>query len=68
MTRKSEGIVEDLFRVLSDDPGLLPGTVRERFELEGGPRAIADYVAGMTDRFAMSEHRKLLDPHESIGV
>ena len=27
---------------------------------------ISDHVAGMTDRFAMSEHRKLLDPHERI--
>lgn len=68
MTRKAEGIVEDLFRVLCEDPGLLPAHVRQRFDLEGEVRAIADYVAGMTDRFAMAEHRKLLDPHETIGV
>ena len=68
MTREAEGIVDDLFRVLREDPGLLPDGVRERFGLEGEMRAIADYIAGMTDRFAMSEHRKLLDPHETNGV
>jgi dGTPase len=31
---------------------------------EGEARAVADYVAGMTDRFALAEHRRLLDPHE----
>jgi dGTPase len=39
--------------------------VRERARGEGQPRAIADYVAGMTDRFAAAEHGRLLDPHES---
>ena len=68
MTRKAERIVEDLFRVYSEDTALLPENVQTRFALEGEARAIADYVAGMTDRFAMSEHRKLLDPHEPIGV
>jgi dGTPase len=67
-TRKAERIIEELFRVLSEDPSLLPGSVRARFGLEGERRAIADYVAGMTDRFAMAEHRKLLDPHEGISV
>jgi dGTPase len=67
-TRKAERIVADLFRVLCEDPGLAPAAVRARFPLEGERRAIADYVAGMTDRYAVSEHRKLLDPHEGIDV
>lgn len=65
-TRKAERIVTDLFRVLSEDPAVAPAAVRARFSLEGERRAIADYVAGMTDRFAVSEHRKLLDPLEGI--
>ncbi|MBW2452190.1 MAG: deoxyguanosinetriphosphate triphosphohydrolase, partial [Deltaproteobacteria bacterium] len=32
---------------------------------EGAVRAITDYIAGMTDRFAISEHRRLFDPLES---
>ncbi len=67
-TRKAERIVEDLFRVFARDPGLLPPSVQARFDREGERRAIADYVAGMTDRFAVAEHRKLLDPHEEISL
>jgi dGTPase len=37
----------------------LPAHVRARFPVDGAARAIADYVAGMTDRFAMEEHRRL---------
>jgi len=62
-TRKAEWIVGDLFRTYLDDPTLLPSNVRARFGREGLPRAISDYIAGMTDRFAMDEHKRLLDPH-----
>jgi len=62
-TRKAERVVGDLFRTYRDDPMLMPEHVRSRFAREGQARAIADYIAGMTDRYAMDEHRKLLDPH-----
>jgi len=65
-TRKAEWIVGDLFRTYRDDPTLLPTHVRARFGREGTIRGISDYIAGMTDRFAMDEHRKLLDPHAPI--
>lgn len=67
MTRKAERVVEDLYRLFRENPALLPIPVRRRFRNECEPRAIADYVASMTDRFAMAEHRKLLDPHELIA-
>ena len=66
MTRKAEWVVGDLFRTYREDPNLLPDNVRVRFQDEGPERAIADHIACMTDRFAMSEHRKLLDPNEPI--
>jgi len=66
MTRKAERVVADLFSLFREHPALLPAGVRGRFDEEGEARAVADYVAGMTDRFALSEHRKLLDPHEPI--
>ena len=65
-TRKAEWIVGDLFRTYRDDPKLLPTHVRARFAREGQPRAISDYIAGMTDRFAMDEHKRLLDPHAPV--
>ena len=63
MTRKAEWIVGDLYRVYRDDPELLPPRIRARFGEESPARVTADYLAGMTDRFAMTEHKKLLDPH-----
>ncbi len=65
-TRKAEQVLRELFETLRETPALLPRAVRDRFGDDGEARAIADYVAGMTDRYAMAEHRKLLDPHESI--
>jgi dGTPase len=58
MTEKSRRIVRDLFAAFRDEPRLLPTDHRQRVEAEG-PRAIADYVAGMTDRYAIREHRRL---------
>ncbi len=48
-----------LYRAYRADPGLLPPQVRERFGAEGEARAIADYIAGMTDRFAVIEQGRL---------
>jgi dGTPase len=56
--RHAESVIGDLFRAWREDPGQLPEHVRERFEVDGEERAIADYVAGMTDRFALDEHRR----------
>lgn len=66
MTRKAEWIVGDLYRVYRDDPMLLPPRIHARMAEEPAARVTADYLAGMTDRFAMTEHRKLLDPHAPV--
>jgi dGTPase len=64
--RKGERVLGELFAVYRDDPARLPPHVVTRFEVDGPARAVADYIAGMTDRFALDEHRKLLDPHEPV--
>ncbi|MDJ0850971.1 MAG: deoxyguanosinetriphosphate triphosphohydrolase [Myxococcota bacterium] len=51
-------LLGDLFAVYRSDPGQLPAHVRARFAEDGEPRAVADYVAGMTDRFAIEDHRR----------
>jgi dGTPase len=58
-------ILRELFHAFREDPQRLPAHVRGRFPVDGETRAIADYVAGMTDRFAMEEHRRHrgLDEH-----
>jgi len=51
--------IGDLFRIYRSAPGLLPDHVQARIELDGEARAVADYVAGMTDRFALGERERL---------
>ncbi len=64
MTTKARRLTEALFRLLHTDPSLLPDEWRARAGEGGMARAagvVCDYVAGMTDRFAMDEHRRLTD-------
>ncbi len=64
-TRRAERMVGDLYRRLREEPSLLPTGVRARFESDGEARAIADYVAGMTDRFAHAEHQRVTRCHDT---
>ena len=59
MTSKARRIVKDLYEAFMADMRLLPVQDRLRGDQEGSPRAIADYIAGMTDRYAVKEHRRL---------
>jgi dGTPase len=52
--------LREMFDLLVGDPDRLPGKFRARVEVDGRPRAVADYLAGMTDRFAQEEHRRLV--------
>jgi dGTPase len=58
MTAKARRIVHELFAAFADEPRLLPTDHQARAAVDR-PRAIADYVAGMTDRYAIREHRRL---------
>jgi dGTPase len=58
-TEKAERVLEELWRVYRSEPATVPAQVRAHFATDGEARAIADYVAGMTDRFALAEHRRL---------
>lgn len=58
MTAKARRIITELFSAFDGDPRLLPPQYLEMAR-DDKPRAIADYIAGMTDRYAMREHRRL---------
>ncbi|TAL90956.1 MAG: deoxyguanosinetriphosphate triphosphohydrolase [Candidimonas sp.] len=58
MTNKARTIVRDLFEAFLKEPRLLADEYR-RDNDQAQARAIADYIAGMTDRFAIREHRQL---------
>jgi dGTPase len=64
MSNKARRIVRELFQAFLADSRLLPPEFQARAESDL-PRAIADYVAGMTDRYAIREHRRLFSVEES---
>ncbi len=64
MATKAERILADLFNAYISEPSQLPPSARKRIDEVGLQRAVCDYIAGMTDRFAFDEHAKLFDPHE----
>jgi dGTPase len=55
-------ILRDLFASYVAEPRQLPPHFQGQLEREGVHRVVCDYIAGMTDRFAVDEHQKLFDP------
>ena len=69
MTGKAKRVITDLFRLFLAEPECLPAEWRdaaEDAEMTGRARLVADYIAGMTDRFALDEHHRLFDVYERI--
>jgi dGTPase len=71
MTAKARRVLTALFEAFMEDIRLMPTEHRDvalaaekAHGSEGRARAVADYVAGMTDRYAILEHRRLFDPAE----
>ena len=62
MGDKAGRILRDLFQAYAAEPLQLPPRHQRRIERDGLHRVVCDYIAGMTDRFALDEHRKLFDP------
>jgi dGTPase len=68
MSSKARRVVRELFQLFLAEPECLPGEWRA---LTGGStpqtaRIVADYLAGMTDRFALDEHRRLFDTYAPV--
>ncbi len=64
MTAKARRIIGDLFGAFTADPRLLPPQYQQMAEDQGVARTTADYIAGMTDRYSMKEHRRLFSVGE----
>jgi dGTPase len=62
MGDKAGRILRDLFHAYVVDSAQLPPRFQERIPIDGLHRTVCDYIAGMTDRYATEEHRKLFDP------
>ncbi|MFN8401751.1 MAG: deoxyguanosinetriphosphate triphosphohydrolase [Anaerolineales bacterium] len=64
MQVKAERIISDLFNAFRAEPTTLPDHVQFFIEKRGLERTICDYIAGMTDRYAIEEHQKMFNPTE----
>ncbi|WP_305044003.1 deoxyguanosinetriphosphate triphosphohydrolase [Geoalkalibacter sp.] len=66
MRLKTEKFLTFLFQTYLAHPQLLPWEQQEKCEVFGRERAVCDYVAGMTDRYALDEYRRLTEPYARV--
>lgn len=66
MRVKAEIFITRLFETYLRYPNLLPPKYQSRFEKSGLQRVVCDYIAGMTDRFALDEYKRLFEPYERV--
>jgi len=64
MQVKAERIISELFETYRSEPLMLPEHIHDHIDERGLDRTICDYLAGMTDRFAIEEYQKLFNPEE----
>lgn len=66
MADKANRFIRKLFNVYKDKIELLPQNRLKLLKKDGKYKVICDYIAGMTDRFALDEYKKLFDPYERV--
>ena len=64
MQVKAERLISELFHAYHEEPLILPDSAQPLIDKRGLERTICDYIAGMTDRYAIEEHQKLFNPLE----
>lgn len=66
MRVKAERYLTQLFESYIQHPSLLPKKYQKRMDQVGRERVVCDYIAGMTDRFALDEFKRLYEPYERV--
>lgn len=66
MSNKASRFLRQMFNVYSENPDQLPPHVREKMEERGKFRVICDYIAGMTDRYALDQYKRFFEPFERV--
>jgi len=66
MSSKAHRFITSLFQVYIDKTEQLPPTTQARIKKEDKYRVICDYIAGMTDRYALDEYKKFFEPYERV--
>jgi dGTPase len=65
MQTKAERFLTEIFNAYLKEPKMLPAKTQEQLNEAPLPRVITDYIAGMTDRYALQEWQKLFDPYQA---
>ena len=63
MQSKAEHFISEIFLAYVREPKMLPTKTQERLESAPIYQVVTDYIAGMTDRYALDEWEKLFDPY-----
>jgi len=66
MSDKAGRFIRSLFNAYLNKPEQLPPATAERLKTEETHRVVCDYIAGMTDRFALDEHKRFFEPYERV--
>lgn len=66
MSVKAHRFITELYNAYLNNPEQLPSDVQKRIKVDGKRRVVCDYIAGMTDRHALDEYKKLFDPYETV--
>lgn len=66
MSDKAKRFIRELFSLYLNKPPALPTQIQNRIPLDGTRRVVCDYIAGMTDRYALDEYKKLFYPYEKV--
>lgn len=67
MCDKAKRFIKSLFSIYVDNPQMLPPEFRKNIKEKGNiKRSVCDYIAGMTDRYALEEYKKFFDPYEKV--
>lgn len=66
MDLKARRFIGELFEAYTTSPVILPTTVQQRAAKKNLHRTVCDYIAGMTDRYALQEHSRLFNPTAQI--
>ena len=66
MSIKAKRFIRELFCEYVRRPAQLPMETQLKISKEGVRRVVCDYIAGMTDRYALDEYKKLFNPYEKV--
>jgi len=66
MSSKAKRFIQQLFNIYVKNPRQLPPHIQKNIDRYGVRRVVCDYIAGMTDRYALDEYKKLFDPYERV--